>query len=252
MEPEPEPAPSSPPPTSFGVFGGAFPTTTGADAAPSPEWSKQAPSTTATRSPSRSPAVRSPPTASIAARSPAHSRRGCRGGGGRRGLTPSRWIRRRGSAPGRAAGVDEAEYAGGLAPGTTCRQPLGLRRDARRARGGSSSTPRVGGARVSARCSAPRSISAGASDARATPGVIEALGPDPETTRLAAAAHTFAVGLPAEKAARRTPMANRRAEGLLTPSGRANTPAGEPRSRRLGGAAGAPTAMEKPFARRLV
>ena len=246
MEPEPEPAPSSPPPTSFGVFGGAFPTTTGADAAPSPEWSKRAPSTTATRSPSRSPAVRSPPTASIAARSPAHSPgaavAAAMGDGSpsplRGGFAAAT------SVTGDAlADVDEAQYAlGGLAP----EQPAGGRLASaatlvalvadprrRRALAAHGLAPRV----LRAALDLGRSVVDG--DARRG-GVIEAaLGPDPETTRLAAAALLYlsAVGLPAEKAAKAYADGQLATvlEGLLTPSGRAANDTGAASRVRGGG-----------------
>ena len=141
------------------------------------------------------------------------------------------------------ADVDEAQYAlGGLAP----EQPAGGRLASaatlvalvadprrRRALAAHGLAPRV----LRAALDLGRSVVDG--DARRG-GVIEAaLGPDPETTRLAAAALLYlsAVGLPAEKAAKAYADGQLATvlEGLLTPSGRAANDTGAASRVRGGG-----------------
>ena len=241
---EPDPAPSSPPPTSFGVFCGAFPTTTGAAAsaaaaaaAPSPEWAKRAPSASTSRSPSRSPAVRSPPTASVSAsvsvRSPAHSPGAALAaamGDGSPSPLRGRFAAATAVSGDALADVDEAQYAlGGLAPdqpaagrvaSAATLVALAAEPRRRRALAAHGLAPRV----LRAALDLGRSVVDGDRGRRG--GVIEAaLGPDPETTRLAAAALLYLSGvdLPAEETVKAyvdRDLATILA-GLLTPSGRA-------------------------------
>ena len=178
-------------------------------------------------------------------------------------LTPSRWIAAATSVTGDAlAGVDEGAYAlGGLAP----EQPAGGRLASAATLVALVADPRRRRA-LAAHGLAPvlraaldlgRSVVDG--DARRG-GVIEAaLGPDPETTRLAAAALLYlsAVGLPAEKAAKAYADGQLATvlEGLLTPSGRAASDTGAASRVRGGGlrrrSRAAPTReRRKPFARR--